>query len=159
MGYAAPPPGPCFPPAGRECAPCHMFQSSDACPPECKQGKLDRDAMPAHVREMYDQRLRAFEEEKRREAGSKGGRDGSGVHQKVSASAASGVRCRMVTGIFWPLAVIQREGVAKPRKLTSITFNGRTYKGALFSPDMGRPIGSIEMESYDDKALTKARDL
>ena len=103
-------------------------------------------------REIYSGDLEEFEEKKRQETESRVAKPS----KRVEATHASGFKMRMIMGYFWPLDVLKRENKPIPKTLTTITYNGKNLKGVILDASHGTPIGVIEMESFDEKAATKA---
>lgn len=95
--------------------------------------------------------LAEFEEQKREEAMSKTSRP----TKRCEASHSSGFKMRMIMGYFWPVDVLKREGKPLPKSLTSMRYNGKTYKGTVLDASHGTPIGVIEMETFDEKAASQ----
>lgn len=104
------------------------------------------------AKETFLEDLEEFEAQKRQDAVAKSSRPSV---KRVEASHKSGFKMRMVMGYFWPTEVMKREGKTVPKQLTTIKYNGKSYKGAILDPSHGTPIGVIEMESYDDKGAAK----
>lgn len=100
------------------------------------------------TRKEFESDLAEFEERKRSEAVARSSKRPS---KRIEAKHSTGFKMRMVMGFFWPLDILKREGKRIPKTLTSIKYNGKTFKGAVLDSSHGTPAGVIEMESYDEK--------
>ena len=106
------------------------------------------------IKAEFDRDLDAYEKQKREEALARAEKPES--RKRLQAQQSSGFKMRMVMGYFWPLDVLKREGKPKPKKTTTINFNGKTLRGTILDSSHGTPVGVIAMESYDDKSAQKA---
>ena len=106
-----------------------------------------------NIKEEFDQDLASYEAKKRSEAVQKVAKPS---RKRIEAHQSAGFKMRLVMGYFWPLDILKREGKPKPKKTTTITFNGKQLRGVILDESHGKPVGVIEMESYDEKSAVKA---